>query len=132
MDRSNRNSLATRIYDSAREVHAYTGPGIMAEVFKSCLAHELRLRGIRFRTNPSIAVNYKGIRIEERLYADFIVEESIILEIVTGKRFTELHQSKLNTIMFFSQLELGILIDPSSERMLDGFKRISNPKKLSL
>jgi GxxExxY protein len=132
MDKSRRNSLATQIFDCVREVHSWTGPGILAEVFKNCLAHEIRLRGIRFRMNAAVPVNYKGIKIDEKLFADFIIEEEIAIEVITGKRFTEVHQSKLNTILFFSGLSLGILIDPTETRIIDGFKKIPNPKKLSV
>lgn len=131
MDKSSRNSLATLLYDCIREVHSYTGSGILSEVFKNCLAHELRLRGVRFRINTPVSVNYKGIRIEEKLFADFVVEEEIALEIVTGKRFIEVHQSKLQTVMFFTGLSMGILVDPSEARIIDGFKKFINPKKLS-
>jgi GxxExxY protein len=132
MDKSRRNSLATLIYDCAREVHAHTGPGILPEIFKSCLAHELRLRGMRFRMNAPIAVQYKGIRIEEKLFADFIIEEEIAVELITSIRKTEEHQKKLNTVVSFSGCSMGVLLNPSEERLIDGFKKITNLKRITL
>ncbi len=131
MEKSRRNSLATLIYDCAREVHASVGPGILPVIFRSCLAHELRLRGLRFRINPSVPVIYKGIRIEEKLFADLIVEEEIAVEIIEDSHQTDSSLKKLNTVLSFSGCSLGILIDPSSEKMIDGYKKITNVKKIT-
>jgi len=124
--------LATLIYDCAREVHAYTGPGILPEIFKSCLAHEFRLRGIRFRMNAPVAVHYKGIRIEEKLFADFIIEEEIAIELISSVRKAEEHLKKLNTVVSFSGCSMGVLLNPAEERLIDGFKKITNLKRITL
>ncbi|MCE1201396.1 MAG: GxxExxY protein [Bacteroidia bacterium] len=131
MDKGSRGMLAMQIYDAAREVHQNIGPGMLDGVFKSCLIHELRLRGLRFRPNATIEVLFKGIRVDERLTADLIVEENIVVEIVKSAQNIDYHITKLNTILSFTGLPLGILLDPAAERIVDGFKKIINPKKLS-
>lgn len=132
MDKSRRNSLATLVYDCAREVHAITGPGIIPEVFRSCLAHEFRLRGIRFRVQTPVGIHYKGIRIDEKLLCDFIVEEEIAVEIVPNNDKEGRAVQKLNTILTFSGCSLGILLNPSEERLIDGFKKVNNLKKIQV
>lgn len=124
--------MAILIYDCAREVHAVVGAGILPELFQSCLAHEFRLRGLRFRMNAPQQVVYKGIRLEDKLIADFIIEEEIALEIIAKSADYQQHLRKINSILSFSSCSLGILIDPSQERLIDGFKKITNLKKISL
>lgn len=123
--------LAMQIYDAAREVHQSIGPGMLDSIFKVCLIHELRLRGLRFRPNASIELLYKGLRVDERLMADLIVEENIVIEIVKSSQHLDYHITRLNTILSFTGMPLGILIDPAAERIIDGFRKIINPKKLS-
>lgn len=123
--------LAMQIYDAAREVHQTIGPGMLDGLFKACLVHELRLRGLRFRPNAAIEVLYKGIRIDERLVADLVVEENIVVEIVKTTQNTDYHITRLHTILSFTGIPLGILIDPAAERIVDGFKKVINPKKLT-
>lgn len=131
MDKGSRGMLAMQIYDAAREVHQTIGPGMLEGVFKSCLIHELRLRGLRFRPNAPIEVFYKGMRIDEKLSADLVVEENVVVEIVKSSQNMEHHITRLNTILSFTGMPLGILIDPAAERFVDGFKKVINPKKLS-
>lgn len=123
--------LAIQIYDAAREVHQSIGPGMLDTVFKACLIHELRLRGLRFRPNAAIELYYKGIRVDEPLTADLVVEENIVVEIVKSPQNIGYHTTRLNTLLSFSGLPLGILLDPSAERIVEGFKKVLNPKKLS-
>ncbi len=123
--------LAMQIYDAAREVHQNMGPGVLDGVFKACLIHELRLRGLRFRPNATVEVVYKGIRIDERIIADLVIEDDIVVEIVKSNHNIDYHITKLNTILSLTGMQLGILLDPAAERIVDGFKKIINPKKLS-
>ncbi|MBK9290366.1 MAG: GxxExxY protein [Bacteroidetes bacterium] len=131
MDKGSRGMLAMQIYDAAREVHQTIGAGMLYGVFQACLIHELRLRGLRFRTNALVDVHYKGIRIDERLVADLIVEENVVVEIVKTSENIAYHLTRLNTILSFTGIQLGILLDPSAERIVDGFRKVINPKKLS-
>lgn len=85
-----------------------------------------------YRMNYPMAIQYKGIRLEEKTIADFIVEEEIVLEIVSGKRFYDIHLMKLHTLLFVSGLSMGILINPNEIQIIDGFKKIINPKKLTV
>lgn len=129
MEKSRRNSLATLIYDCAREVHEHTGPGILPGIFRSCLAHEMRLRGLRFRMNAAITVVYKGIRIEEKLFADFIVEEEIAVNIFDNPLDKDFQLKRMQSILAFSGCGGGVWLDTSNQRLVDGFKKIINLKK---
>lgn len=122
--------MAILIFDCAREVHSVVGAGIMSDLFKSCLAHEFRLRGLRFRLNVPIQVVYKGIRVEDRLIADFIIEEEIALEVIIDQASALRQTKKLNSILSFSNCSMGVLVDPAQERLIDGFRKITNLKKI--
>ncbi|GAB1418189.1 hypothetical protein MASR2M12_09540 [Bacteroidales bacterium] len=129
MEKARRSSLATVIYDCAQEVHRTLGSGILPDIFKSCLAHEMRLRGLRFRSNVVVPVYYKGVKIAEQLVAHYVVEEEIVVEICDNPEKTHHAQKKLNSLLSFSGCTLGILINPSAEQLIDGWKKISSKNK---
>ncbi len=128
MERSRRNSLATQIYDAAKEVHSITGAGVTAVVFRACMAHELRLRGLRFRILPKIPVIYKGLKVDVDVFADFLIEEEILVMIEQGDQ-PDRTLANLHTALRFSGLELGVLLDISNEKMIDGFKKVQKLQK---
>jgi len=128
MDRSRRNSLATQFYDAAKEVHEITGAGGLPSVFKACLAHELRLRGLRFRMQPKFPVIYKGLKLEEEITVDFLIEEEILVVISQQK---DIYQSVANLVsaLRMANFQLGIVLDISQEKLVDGFKKINHNLK---
>lgn len=132
MDKQRRNSLAVQLFDCCREVHEYYGQKVFSQVFTVALAHEMRLRGIRFRQKSTFDVHYKGIKTDQKLIADFVVEDAIVLEICTESQPVNWHETRLQTLMFFAGTEMGILIDPAKTKMIDGFKKINNPKIFSI
>ncbi len=129
MDKIKRSNLVTQIYEAAREVHAFTGPGVIASVYKSCLMHELRLRSLRFRPNPCFSVNYKGLKIDDQINIDLSIEEEVLIEIIAKPEDIPMHLIRLNTALAFSGYQLGILLDIHQSRLIDGFKKINNPKR---
>ncbi|MBS4058565.1 MAG: GxxExxY protein [Bacteroidales bacterium] len=131
MDRISRSKLTTLVYEAVREVHQITGPGIIKEVFLSCLIQELRLRGIHFRHHARLQVQYKGIKIEEQLTVDLIVEDALIVEIVSRPELLAAHQEKLNTLLSFSGIDSGALVSIFEDKIIDGFKKFSQNKRIA-
>ncbi|MBW7847601.1 MAG: GxxExxY protein [Bacteroidales bacterium] len=129
MEKARRSSLATVIYDCAQEVHRTLGSGILPSIFKTCLAHEMRLRGIRFRSNMPVSVYYKGIKLPEQLTAGFIIEEDIVVEILENPGDIIYAQKKIQSLLLFTGCSLGIIIDPSADQMIDGWKKITLKNK---
>ena len=132
MDKQSRNSLAVQLYDCCREVHEYYDRKVVSSVFIAALAHEMRLRGLRFRTKTIIDIQYKGIHTGQKISVDYIVEDEIVLEICTEMNPLSWHENRLSTILTSTVYSLGILIDPRQQKIIEGFKKIMNSKILSL
>jgi len=128
MDRSRINRLAMQIYDAAKEVHEICGNGVSENIFKACLAHEFRLRGMRYRLDPKVNVLYKGFKIEQVLQLDFIVDDLIPLKLAKGTEDEKDIESML-TILKFSDFQMGISLNTSKQQLIDGLKKIQNPTK---
>ena len=100
------------------EVHNNLGPGFLEIVYKDALEYELTKSGIPYEREKEYIVNYKGIILPHKFYADFIVFDKIILEIkaVSGIadefiaqaiNYLRISQNKLALIINFGELKLN-------------------------
>ena len=58
------NVLTHETIGAAIEVHRLLGPGLLESTYRECLCGELALRGIRFRRECPIPLEYKGIHLD--------------------------------------------------------------------
>jgi GxxExxY protein len=65
----------------AFEVYNNLGFGFLEIVYKDVLAYEFRENDISYEREKEYDVNYKGIILNHRFYADFVLLNSIILEV---------------------------------------------------
>jgi len=63
------------------EVHNNLGAGFLEIVYKDALELEFRKADIPYEREQKYEVNYKGTTLPHKFYADFVVFDSIILEV---------------------------------------------------
>ncbi len=68
------NDLVCQVTGAAIEVHKELGPGLLESVYHKCLKHELTKRGINFKSELIVPVNYKGLKLDTELRCDLFVE----------------------------------------------------------
>lgn len=120
------NEIARIAVDTAYQVHAELGPGLLESVYEIVLAHELRKRGLTVERQVPIPIVYDGIRFEEGFRADVIVEGKLILEIKSVETVARVHKKQLLTHLRLADKRLGLLINFGSELIKDGISRIVN------
>ena len=69
------------IIDKCIEVHNKLGAGLLEIVYKDALEYEFTIAGIDYEREKMYEVNYKGIILTQKFYADFVIYDKIILEI---------------------------------------------------
>jgi GxxExxY protein len=100
------------------DVHNHLGPGFLEIVYKDALEYEFRKLGIRYDREKEYLINYKGIILPHRFYADFVVYDSIILEvkavswivdefIAQAINYLKVSQNRLALIVNFGELKLN-------------------------
>ncbi len=62
-------------------VHKTLGHGFSEIVYKDAIELELQQRGIPYQREMEFKINYKGIILPHRFYADFVINNQIILEV---------------------------------------------------
>src|SRR5262249_8377567 len=70
-----------RIIGACFEVYKELGCGFLEAVYQEALQIELGLQGIPFRPQEGLAIRYKGHRLKQDYFPDFICFDKIILEI---------------------------------------------------
>ena len=117
------DATARVVIDAALEVHRVLGPGFLESVYEDALAVELELRGITFERQKPISVNYKGRQIGEGR-SDFLVEDSLIVELKAAERLLAVHQAQVLSYLKATGCLLGLLINFHESQLRQGIRRI--------
>jgi GxxExxY protein len=75
------NSTTKRILDAAIEVHRTFGPGLLESAYLESLQHELTRHSLRFESERTVPLIYKGQRLRTRYRVDLIVEDLVVVEV---------------------------------------------------
>jgi GxxExxY protein len=104
------------------EVHNELGHGFSEIVYKDALALELRKNNIFYEREKEYLVYYKGILLDHKFYADFVLFDKIILEIKCVKNLVDEHVSQAINYLKVSDNKLALLVNFAREKM--EYKRI--------
>ncbi len=115
--------LSHAIVGAAIEVHRRIGPGQLESVYQRSLASELTYRAIPFRAQVPIEMHYRGECVGE-FFADFIVDDKVILELKSVDRFHAVHTAQLLSYLRATKLRLGLLLNFNAPILVRGVRRI--------
>ena len=108
--------------DAAIKVHRALGPGLLESAYQTCLAFELRKRGLQVECEVILPVVYDGERIDLGYRVDMLVEDCIIVENKTVKQLLPVHQAQLLTCLELRDCRLGFLLNWNVALMKHGIK----------
>ena len=111
------------IIGAAIEVHRVLGPGLLESAYEECLCHELNSRGIPFRRQVEIPVEYKGIKLDCGYTADLVVDDTVIVELKAVEHIARVHEAQLLTYMKLLSIRKGLLINFHAEVLRQGIVR---------
>ncbi|MGC9362797.1 MAG: GxxExxY protein [Candidatus Syntrophosphaera sp.] len=126
------NELSRNTIGACIEVHKALGPGLLENVYQHCVCQELDLRGISYKKEVDIIIQYKGSIIKSQLRADLIVEDQIIVEFKSVNELVPIHEAQLLTYLKLMNKRLGLLINFNVPLLKDGIKRMVNPNYVEI
>ena len=100
-----------KIIGVCMEVHRNLGPGLLEVVYKDALEIEFKANNIPFEREKEFSIEYKGVILPHKFYADFIVNEDIVLEVKAVKEFSGEHTAQVLNYMKLSESEIGLLVN---------------------
>ena len=110
MDTTN-NQLTFEIIGKCYEVHNNLGKGFLEVVYKDALEIEFKANNLPFEREKEFSIEYKGVILPHKFYADFIVNEDIVLEVKAVKEFSGEHTAQVLNYMKLSESEIGLLVN---------------------
>jgi GxxExxY protein len=116
--------VATAIVDAAYAVHSALGPGLLENVYEVCFCHELAKRDLSYRRQVVVPIVYDGIRFDEGLRLDVLVEESVVCELKAVDTVLRVHTAQLLTQLKLTEKRLGFLINFNVPLIKHGIKRL--------
>jgi GxxExxY protein len=111
------------IIGAAIEVHRHLGPGLLESAYEECLCHELHLRGISFRRQIDLPVEYKGLKLDCGYRLDLIVNEEVVVELKCVEKVLPVHEAQLLTYMQLTAKRVGLLINFNVPLLTRGITR---------
>lgn len=110
IDKSRLNNIIDRIIECAETVLEVLGCGFEDKVYERALIYELSKQGITIETQYPINVYYEGIIVGD-FYADILVEELILVDIVAVDILTEKEKKKCLNCLKASELGVGLVLN---------------------
>ena len=117
------NWICQEIVACAFKVHSGLGPGLLEKVYEACLSHELKKKNIQHRRQVELPIFYDGIRFEEGLRIDILVENMIIIEIKAVDLVNPLWQAQVLSHLKLSGNNIGFLINFNVALIKNGIRR---------
>ena len=105
------NELTYKVIGCAIEVHKHLGPGLLESIYEKCFLKELGLRGILFKNQVWIPLEYKGLELDTELRLDILVEDILCVELKAQEGLLPIHDAVLLSYMHMLQKPKGILIN---------------------
>ncbi|PIU49236.1 MAG: GxxExxY protein [Desulfobacterales bacterium CG07_land_8_20_14_0_80_52_14] len=99
------------IIGAAMEVHRELGTGFLEAVYQAAMEMELGLRDIPFRSQPQIAVQYKGRQLEKVYQPDLICFGEIIVELKALARLSGTEEAQMINYLKATGMKVGLLIN---------------------
>jgi len=119
------NKVTETIIGAAIEVHRHLGPGLLESAYQACLAREMDLRNLALEQEKQLFLEYKGLKLDCGYRLDFLVEQSVIVELKAVEALQPIHEAQLLTYLKLSGCKIGLLINFNVPVLKNGLKRMA-------
>lgn len=106
------------------QVHRTLGPGLLESAYEEALDYELSQSGLAFVRQQEVPLFYKKIRLSCDYRLDFLIQDTLVLELKSVAGLLPIHEAQLLTYLRLMQCPLGLLINFNVPTLKDGVQRI--------
>jgi GxxExxY protein len=125
--------LTDQVLSAGIAVHRALGPGLLESAYELCLMDKLHRNGLEVQRQIEMPIEFEGRMIDCGYRIDLLVERAIIIEVKSADELASIHSAQLLTYMRLAQIQVGMLMNFNSTRLIDGVKRfaLSRPNSSS-
>jgi len=120
--------LSYKIIGTCFEVHNNLGSGFLEIVYKDALEYEFKKANIPFEREVKYEVNYKGLILPHKFFADFVINDKIILEVKSVSSIVNEFIAQTLNYLKVSKNKLGLIVNFGELKL--NYKRIVLEQKL--
>jgi iron complex transport system substrate-binding protein len=120
------DDITGAVVDAAMKIHQGLGPGLLESVYEAVLARELERRGFRVERQKVVSFEFDGMRFEEGLRVDLLIEGRVVVELKSVETLAPVHKKQVLTYLRLLHLPVGLLVNFGSATLKDGLHRIVN------
>lgn len=118
--------IGKAIVNAAYKIHKELGPGLLERVYEICMTHELKKAGYAVKCQVDIPIVYDGIRFEEGLRLDLLINDKIICELKAVELVNPVWEAQIISHLKLTKLNLGYLINFNVALIKNGIRRFRN------
>ena len=118
--------IISLVLKEAIYIHRTIGPGLLENVYKTCLVYRLREIGLNVEREKPIPVYFEGIKIDCGYRADMVVEGKVVIDTNCVDIISELHIAQVLTYLRFLKLRYGLILNFKTILLKNGIKRVLN------
>ena len=117
--------VTEKIIGACIEVHRLLGPGLVESAYEQCLCRELGLRGLPFRRQVPLPVEYKGVLLDCGYRIDVLVHESVVIELKAVDQLLSVHLAQVLTYLKLGGYPTGLLVNFNVTALRRGLRRLT-------
>ena len=118
------NALSQTVIGICIEIHRELGPGLLESAYEECLAYDFTQAGIAFQRQHPLSIHYKGVHLDCGYRMDFVIEDSLILELKAVAEHLPIFEAQLLTYLKLARKPLGLIINFNQLTLHKGIKRV--------
>ena len=111
-----------KIIGICMDVHSTLGMGFKEAIYKDALEIEFKRNNISYEKEKQYKIEYKGIILPHKYYADFVLFDSIILEVKSASVIVDSFIAQTINYLKASRITLGIIVNFGEKSLT--YKRI--------
>ena len=104
------------------DIHNELGKGFSEAVYSDALEIELKSNGVPFKKEVKFDIIYKGKKLKHHYFADFIVDDKIILELKAVEKINSGHVKQTVNYLAASNMKLGLIVNFGEDSL--SYKRV--------
>lgn len=102
--------LIHSVIGAAIEVHKVLGPGHLEQHYENALCVELELRGIPFKRQQTVVLNYKGHETGEGRI-DLVVADELVVELKAVESISSIHLAQVMSYLRIRESRAGLILN---------------------